>query len=213
MQKLWRAIAWTAAILLGVGLLARALLLDVWTVPEGDARLAAAIAPTLSPGDTVIMLTRGAPGFGDLVRCADPDDAKRFIVARIAGTQGDNVEVDDSALHVNGHSYHSDRSCPESSFTVAHPTTGNAVDLTCDVVQMGGGWHYRVHASSPSAAAPVKAHVDADMIYLLSDDRTFHDDSRDFGAVPRASCKGLIFFKLWGKGGFADEKQRFLAIH
>jgi len=213
MQKLWRAIAWTAALLLGVALLARALFLDVWTVPTGDARLAAAVAPTLSVGDTVLLLTRGGPGFGDLVRCADPDDAKRFIVARIAGTPGDNLEVDDSTLHVNGHSYHSDMSCPESAFTVEHPTTGATVNLTCDVVKMGSGWHYRGHIAKPSLVAPAKVHVDEGMLYLLSDDRTFHDDSRDFGAVPRASCNGLIFFRLWGKDGLADEKRRFLAIH
>src|SRR5262249_26277696 len=86
MRKLRRAIAWPLALLAGAALLSRALFLDVWTIPEGDPRLAAAVAPTLSAGDIVVIFTRGTPGFGDLVRCPDPNNKDRFIAARVAGT-------------------------------------------------------------------------------------------------------------------------------
>jgi signal peptidase I len=214
MRKLGRVLAWTLALLIGAALLLRALILDIWTLPEDDARLTAAVAPTLLPGDTVLMLTRGTPGFGDLVRCADPDDSKRFIVARIAGLAGDHVEIEERTLRVSGQNYNGEISCPEADYSVAHPTSGDIVPLQCDVVRMGGGWHYRAYSQRPSAlASPTKTDVGQGMLFLLSDDRSFHDDSRDFGTVPRSSCKGLIFFRLWSKGGMRDEKHRFLAIH
>jgi signal peptidase I len=214
MQKLWRMIAWTLALLAGAALLSRALFLDVWTIPEGDPRFAAAIAPTLSPGDTVLVFTRGTPGFGDLVRCVDPNDKNRFIAARIVGVPGDHLEVDDRTLRVGGRSYDGELSCPGNGYTILHPRTGAAVNLACDVVRMGGGWHYRAYnQQQPPFSSPTRAQVADGMVFLLSDDRSFHDDSRDFGAVEHASCEGPIFFRLWGEGGLRDEGHRFIAIH
>jgi signal peptidase I len=214
MQRFWRAVGFPLALLVIAALLARALFLDVWTIPDNDPHLAAAIAPTLLPGDTVLVLTRGAPGFGDLVRCTDPNDTTRFIAARIAGTEGDNLEIDDQTLRVNGRTYNGEVSCIESVSTIQHPTSGADVELACDVVRMGGGWHFRaLSRKRPPIAPPIAAHVEEGMVYLLSDDRSYHDDSRDFGQLPRSSCKGLIFFRLWSKGGLRDEKHRFLAIH
>src|SRR4051812_25352651 len=176
MRKLWRAIAWTLALLVGAALVLRVVLIDVWTIPDDDPRLAAAIAPTLLGGDTVLMLTRGTPGFGDLVRCADPDDKKRFIVARIAGLPGDRVEADERTLRVNGQSYNGETSCPDPDVAIAHPRSGDIVPLSCDTVRMGGGWHYRAYSQRPSTAiaATATTEVGQDMVYLLSDDRSFH---------------------------------------
>jgi len=88
MGKFTKALLWTAGILAGVALILRLLLLKAWTVPD-DPRLAASVAPTLGGGDVVLVLTRGSPGFGDLVRCKDPEDPPRFVVGRIAGLAGD----------------------------------------------------------------------------------------------------------------------------
>lgn len=214
MRKLLRALGWTLAIAVGLALILRVLLLDVWTLPANDARLAASVAPTLLGGDTVLMLTRGTPGFGDLVRCADPDDNKRFIVARIAGLPGDHVEVDERSLRVNGQSYNGETACPDGEYAIEHPRSGDIVPIACDTVRMGGGWHFRGRADRPTAAdAITRVDVGPDMVFLLSDDRSFHDDSRDFGVVPRSSCKGMIFFRLWTKDGMRDDKRRFVAIH
>ena len=51
-------------------------------------------------------------------------------------------------------------------------------------------------------------HVPLGKLYLFSDDRYLHLDSRDFGSVPEATCQHLIF-RLWGAEGFTDGAHRF----
>lgn len=93
MGKYQKALVWTIGTLAVVALLLRVFLFKVWTVPD-DPALGASVAPTLGAGDTVLVLTRGAPGFGELVRCRDPEDVSRFVVGRIVGVEGDVVETD-----------------------------------------------------------------------------------------------------------------------
>jgi signal peptidase I len=212
MRKLIKAILWTAGILALIGVVLRLTVLDVWTVPD-DPRLAAAMGPTLQAGDVVLMLSTGAPEFGELVRCPDPETPQSYVVGRIAGFENDVVEIENGTLTVNNKRYGSESSCPKSTFTVPHPSSGSKVELTCDVVSMGGGWHYRGTAQNTSSVAKTHTQVGRGMVYLLSDDRAYHDDSRDFGTIVRASCKERVLFRLWGKSGFKDTEHRFTYIH
>jgi signal peptidase I len=184
----------------------------VWTVPD-DPVLAASVGPTLAGGDTVLILFRGTPGFGDLVRCSDPEVPDRYSVGRIAGVEGDTLELEGHRLLVNGKKYDNYSACPKPKFTVAHPTSGSEVELNCDVVEMGGGWHYRGYSPKPFFVDKTRVTVAEGMVYLLSDNREFHDDSRDFGALPAGSCTERIFFRLWGKEAWGDTKRRFTFIH
>lgn len=207
MSKL-SALGWTAAAVVAIGGLARLTIVDVWTIPEDSPRLGIALEPSVSAGDTVLMYTRGTPGFGDLVRCADPEDATRFIVGRIAGVTGDTVEVNGRDLVVDGKRYSGEMVCPTESATVIHPVSGEKITLLCDQVQMGGHIHYRGYSSKNEIRTPTKAIVGHGMVFLLSDNRSFHDDSRDFGVIPHASCNRHIFFRLWSKGGWGESKGR-----
>lgn len=213
MRKLARFLFWTAVVLGVVGGVLRLTLFRPWTLPD-DLTLAASVGPTLAGGDVVLVLTKGTPGFGDLVRCADPEDATRFVVGRIAGLDGDLVETEGATLLVNGKRYEGEMACNEGTFTVAHPTTGADVQLVCDVVNMGGGWHYRGHINKPAFhSLRTKTNVGRGMVYLLSDDRDFHDDSRDFGPLPAESCKERIVVRLVSKLGWTDSKSRLSYIH
>jgi signal peptidase I len=203
---------WATGLLAVVAIALRALLFKVWTIPD-DPRLAASVAPTLAAGDVVLVLTRGEPGFGDLVRCTDPKDASRFVVGRIAGLGYDVVETDAHRLIVNGKRYDGGRACPASAFTVAHPTSNADVELRCDVVEMGGGWHYRGLSATPFQPTKTRTDVENGTVYLLSDNREIHDDSRDFGLLQSATCTERIVFRLWGKEGFSDVKRRMTYIH
>jgi hypothetical protein len=49
-------------------------------------------------------------------------------------------------------------------------------------------------------------------VYLVSDNRLFPYDSRDFGPVEARSCKETVFFRLVGRGGFFDAKTRFTYV-
>lgn len=212
MRKLIKGLLWTAGIVALIAVVLRATILDVWTLPD-DPRLAAAAGPSLQGGDVVLMLTYGAPEFGELVRCADPETPQAHVIGRIAGFEGDVVEVDADTLYVNDTRYGSQSSCPKGSFTIAHPSSGSEIEMKCDVVAMGGGWHYRGTAQRASPLAKTRTEVGRGMVYLISDNRAYHDDSRDFGTIPRTSCKERIFFRLWGKRGYGDAEHRFTYIH
>jgi signal peptidase I len=212
MEKLRRGIGWTLGVVLVIALLLRVTVLDVWTMPD-DPYQGVAAAPALGAGDTVLVITRGDFGFGELVRCADPQDPAAFVVGRIAGVEGDTVEVEGGRLAVNGRVYESESACAQPKVSVKHPETLKDVELHCGVVPMGGGWHYRITSLNPLQEQKKSAKVGPGKVFLASDNRAMHDDSRDYGLVDRATCRARMFFRLWGKAAWADDKNRLSYIH
>ncbi|AGP41661.1 signal peptidase I [Sorangium cellulosum] len=211
MRKLFNGLLWIVGTLLVIGVVLRALVLDVWAVPD-DPSLGASIAPSLAPGDVVVVLTRGTPGFGELVRCPDPEVPGSHIVGRIAGVPGDTVEVDHRALVVNGQRYDAEVACTEPKLSIVDPATNNTVQVTCDMVRMGPGLHLRATGRKPPLERRHRVEVRPDTVFLLSDNRSYHDDSRDFGLQPRAACSQRIVFRLWGAGGWSDDQRRFTFV-
>lgn len=211
MEKLRRGIGWTLGVVLVTALLLRLLVLDVWTMPD-DPYQGAAAAPVLGAGDTMLLLTRGEAGFGELVRCADPQDPSAFVVGRIAGVQGDTVEVAGGVLLVNGRKYESESACAQPKVFVKHPETLKDVELICGVVTMGSGWHYRLSSPGQFQEQKKTAKVGPGKVFLASDNRAMHDDSRDYGLVDRSTCKARPVFRLWGKGAWADDQSRLSYI-
>jgi signal peptidase I len=55
--------------------------------------------------------------------------------------------------------------------------------------------------------------VPAGHVFLASDNRYYHDDSRDFGSVPKDSCHERVVFRLWSARGWFDEARRMSLIH
>jgi signal peptidase I len=211
MGKLIRGLLWILGLLIVVGVVGRLVFVDVFTVPDDD-KTSAAVAPTLAGGDTVLFMARNKPAFGDLVSCTDPDDATHFIVGRVAGLSGDVVETNGKELTVNGKRYLGEMACAQATIAVPHPTSGSTVEIACDQVAMGGHPHFRGFSDKVSFPSPAKKIVREGMLFLLSDDRSYHDDSRDFGTVPASSCRGRIVFRLWGKEGWKDDKRRMTFV-
>ena len=202
--------AWVAGVFAVLAIIARFTFLKVWTVPD-DRVLSASLAPNLAAGDVVVVLYRGERGIGDLVRCPDPEDAQRWVVGRIIGLGGDRVSIGGN-LTINGKRYDITEACAESTVIVPHPTDGRPVEHTCSRLELAGGWHQTAGALDGPRESPREHTVGAGRVFLLSDNRSYHDDSRDFGSVPADTCKEQIFFRLWGKDGFFDEKRRFTYI-
>jgi signal peptidase I len=206
-----RFIVFTAVVL---GLLVGALrftCLRWWKVPEDDPDLAASVAPTLSPGDWVILWRATSPGFGDLVLCPDPEDPSEVFVARIAGEPGDTLQVDDGGnVTVNKSRMRSEVACDPPKFTVANPRNGDEVELRCDIEALGGAHHRRALVPPTGVMRPsaFKTEVEPGSVFLLSDNRLYPFDSRDFGPLPKASCKEAVVFRLVSRLGFSDVKAR-----
>lgn len=203
-----RALFWflgVVALILGV---LRLTVMEPWTVPDDDV-LGLSISPTLQRGDLVVLWTVGTREFGELVRCRDPEDSQRWVIGRLVGLEGDIVEVDpQGTATINGTRYNVSDACQESSFEISDDK-GNTYTATCSRVEMAGGWHFRARVGGTSRDPPVRHEVGEGRVYLLSDNRTLHDDSRDFGAVMADTCKEAIRFRLWGREGFFGSSSRF----
>lgn len=203
----------TLGVLVGV---LRLTCLRWWQVPLDDPDLAASIAPTLRPGDWLILWRAHAPGFGDLVLCPDPEEPTEVFIGRIAGEGGDTLKIDDMGmLTVNNSRIRSERACDKPKFVMEHPRSGEEVELRCDIEVLGGVHHQRAIVPSTDAGLKPLAssrEVEPGSVFLISDNRRYPFDSRDFGPLPKASCGEAIIFRLVSRLGFSDIATRLTWI-
>lgn len=213
MRAFIKGLLWLAGFLTVIAGLLRATILDVWTVPGDDPVFSASVMPTLEPGDVVIMRRGGTPNFADLVRCIDPGAAGRYVVGRIFGEPGDQVYVDGHAVRINGTSVRTERGCSPSRIKVPDPITDELVELECSIEEIGGTSYMRARGSGPrTTLSRTETEVTEGNFFLVSDNRYYHNDSQDFGAVPIESCTQRIVFRLWGKEGWMDAKRRMTVV-
>lgn len=205
---------WLAGICGAVGLLLHLLLVEVWTVPRGDPSLLASIVPGLQSGDTLLVLRGRAPRPGELGRCASPLAQGAYVLGRVFGEPGDRVEVTERGqVRVNGKALGARRSC--GSKVVPHPVTQNLVTLSCSVAESGpSGFEFLTHGDGGGGGGVGvggrAAVVEAGKLFLVSDNRGMHQDSRDFGLVEASRCE-RVAFRLWGER-YADASRRFTLL-
>jgi signal peptidase I len=211
-STLFRTFVFVAVVVGLMVLVLRLTCLRWWQVPQDDADLAASVAPTLGPGDWVILWRATPPGFGDLVLCPDPEDPAQVFVGRIAGEAHDTLSIDESgSITVNNSRAKSEHACDPWRITVPHPTSGDEVEQRCDIETLGGVHHKRALIPDKAALRPGtlnKRRIEAGSVYLISDNRLFPFDSRDFGPLPEASCKETVLFRLVSRLGFSDVEHR-----
>lgn len=205
MKGFTRTGVWLLGILGAIGLLLYLLVFDVWVVPRGpDGQFAASILPTLMPEDKVLVQRGRVPAYGELARCASPTTTGAFVVGRVFGTPGDRVQVTDGLVTTNGKGLSSRHGCPQK--VVAHPVTENLVTMSCSVAD-SGAWTFEYLTHPEMLTGTHSALVEAGKLYLVSDNRLMHEDSRDFGLVEASTCEHIVF-RLWGER-YADGARRF----
>src|SRR5262245_32020835 len=118
MRKFARFLFWTSLIVGALVGIARAVALRWYRVPSTDAFLAASLTPTLRGGDLILLWRLGAPKYGDLVLCPEPDAPDRIVIGRIIGEGGDQIAIKGHEVSVNEHRVATERVCTEGSFTV-----------------------------------------------------------------------------------------------
>jgi signal peptidase I len=205
-----KVVLWTSGVV-GVVLLGLyAIAFDVWTVPTDDPMLTASIEPTLFAGDVVVVTRHGSIDRGNLVRCIDPQEPGRFVIARAIAKAGDQITINDEVVSLDGHRTPSPRACDTPLVTVYDPTINDEVELACSVEEYGETDFSALRANKHPEAQRT-ATADMGLWFLVSDDRHVHLDSRDFGQVDPRDCRHIVF-RLVSAKGFGDAKKRLTMI-
>ncbi len=210
MRTLLRLLLWTLIVFGVIAGLLRLTVLRAWRVPVNDPVLEASLRPTMSGGDLILLWRLTKPTVGDLVLCPEPEAPGRVVVGRIIGEPGDRVRIESGVPTVNGKPFKSERVCDPNRFATEDPDNGIEVDQQCDWEVIGSTLH---KVGLALGHKPPRDYSEADVppghVYLLSDNRLFPYDSRDYGPVPREGCRETVFFRLVGKKGWGDTESRF----
>jgi len=209
-RKFLRFLIWFVVIVGALVGISCAFAIRFFTIPD-DAVLSASVRPNLDGGDLVVLWRLTAPNFGDLVVCPEPDNPGEFVVGRLLAEAGDTIEVKGDQVWVNGARSETEMSCKE--FETVDPDTEATVDQRCSV-EVTGTHRHQVgdtggHKRVPK---PVRDELQEGEVYLVSDNRLYPYDSRDYGAVQRDTCKETVVFRLLGAKGWGDAETRLTYI-
>jgi signal peptidase I len=211
MGKTFRVVLWTAIVIGAIVGFARAIAIRWWRIPEDDVYLTASLTPSLRGGDLIVLWRLTKPAYGDLVLCPDPEHPERVVIGRLIGEEGNHVVIDTGRVSIDDKKLAIESNCTERQFKVADPQTGIDNDMSCDMEVAGGKTHMRGY-SNKNVSPTVDVTVPQGKVYLISDNRLFPYDSRDYGPVDRDSCKETVLFRLVGLEGYGDSNTRFTFI-
>ncbi len=209
MHKMFRFLFWVALIVGGIIGLARLTAIRWWRVPQDDKYLTASISPTLRGGDLILLWRLTRPGLGSLVMCPEPGHPERVVIGRLVGQTRDALEVIGAEIIINGKRQPVEGNCADRTFSEHDPATGAEVEQHCSIEDLSGRTSFRGEiATGVARPAEVKTTVPAGTAWLVSDNRLFPYDSRDFGPVPLETCTETVFFRLVSAAGFFDTRAR-----
>jgi signal peptidase I len=212
MRALGRYLMWSVIGLVAVVVLFRLTAVRWWKIPDDDPYLSVSLAPELRAGDWVLLWRLSPPAVGSLALCPEPKHSDRIVVGRLIGEEGQKVSVNGTYIEVNGKRLPAEGSCHLQRFKVKAPRSNNEIELRCSTEVVNGAVHERGEAEAIAELPTFEAEVGADQGLLISDNRRFPYDSRDFGVVDRATCKETVFFRLIGREGFFHAETRFTYI-
>jgi signal peptidase I len=208
----WRDSLESVVFAVVVALTLRAFVFEAFKIPSGS------MIPTLEIGDqiwvnkfifglripfTTIRLVKWAtPKRGDVIVFVCPEPPNEDYIKRVVGLPGDQVQVVDGVLHINGERM-PQRALGPASFTDRdgagwHPLQMNRFEETLgdhtfttlqDPRAYGGGSRYSQPFTVPS-----------EHVFVMGDNRDHSHDSRVWGAVPLRHIIGRSTFIWWSWG-------------
>jgi signal peptidase I len=214
MRKMFKFLFWVVLVIGIIIGIARATCIRWLRMPSDDPYLTTSTAPSVRAGDLILLWRLTKPGFGDLVLCPEPKHPERFVIARLVGEQNDDLEITGADITVNHKRIRTESNCMPLTFQEHDPGTGFEVEQNCQIETMGGGSNKRGElVKGAPKPEDIKTSVPGGQVWLVSDNRQYPWDSREFGPVDRESCKETVFFRLVGSGGFFDTSTRNQYIH
>jgi signal peptidase I len=204
-KTLGRITFWVVLIGGIVSLILYLTVLEPWTIPNTDATFVAALQPNLFADDVLLLSRRNDAQVGWMVRCADPDAPGYFVVGRVMARAGSTVDSQNAVVRIDNHTFPAPTRCDPPKMTVRNPASQEDTELDCSDEEIGGMAHHILRG--PTAEKDTHVVVESNNVFLASDNRSIHMDSRDFGQIPANSCQHILF-RLWS----ADDKGRFSLV-
>ncbi len=162
-----------------VALAVQAWLVKPYRIPSGS------MLDTLRPGDRVlvnrVVYHLREPRRGDVIVFRYPQDPDVVFIKRVVGVPGDLLEARDGRLYVNRN---------KAAEPYVHRTGGRLDPTVAQAAIVGSTLH-----DPWSLAEPYR--VPAGTYFVMGDNRTDSDDSRDWGTVPRAAIVGEGLATYW----------------
>jgi signal peptidase I len=168
-----------------VALLVQAYVVKPYRIPSGS------MVGTLRPGDRVlvnrVIYHLREPRRGDIIVFRYPKDTSVVFIKRVVGLPGDRLMLRDGRLWVNGkllvenYVHHTGGRCDPTN-------PGQAVD--------GSTMHAPWSLAEPYTVPP-------NSFFVMGDNRTNSDDSRDWGPVPKSDVIGAGSVVYWPLGRWA----------
>ena len=160
---------WTSSILVALvlTLIIRTFVVQAFKIPSGSMR------PTLLEGDKLFVnkfiYRFHPPQRGDIIVFKYPVDPKKDFIKRLVGLPGEEVEIRDGKIFVNG-------------------------QVLTDPNSFGKFYYYK---HDPYGGPQDKIHVPENAYYALGDNSANSQDSRFWGFIPAKNLLGKAIFRWW----------------
>ncbi len=184
------------AILVGgtVGVL-RAFYVDVVTVAHNG------MAPTMLLGDRVLLWRGAKIDRNDIALCRHPQIPDRWVMARVAATQGQSISVTRGVLEIDGRRVSRDIQ-GEGRFTDTE--TGRSFPASWGIENFSDYQEHR-YLERSDREFTMRSQTNVGGLFLLSDNRAHTgEDSRAFGVVQESTCRGTVFMRLHAAEGMPE---------
>jgi signal peptidase I len=161
------------------------------------------MAPTMIAGDRVLVWRDARLARNDVALCRHPSDASRWVLGRIAAEEGGGVSVDGRGqLFIDERRTQRDI---RGNVRYTESESGQTWPMMWGIEQFGDyEEHYFFERTDRRPTTRPMARVQG--LYLLGDNRGHvGEDSRAFGVVHRAQCRGRVFMRFGAAEGLPPE--------